>query len=104
LRNGDRPTGKEIAEHLAKRGQGLCPARVSWSTRGPIRALLLAGGPSIRGEELALIWVARKTARLTQLQNGKWKRSPLTDAMSSGEFMYQPEGLGQSLPIPGAAL
>jgi len=41
--------------------------------------------------------VARKTAHLvSELQNAKWKRSPLTDADGQCEFLYQPEGWGKA--------
>ena len=51
------------------------------------------------------IVVARKTARLVdQLQAAKWKRSPLTDADEQCEFTLSAGGVGQGLPVPGAAL
>jgi len=98
LRNGDRPTGKQIARHLQSAFQSL-PAIVEqifaradsgfycWEA---IEAYLKAG--------CRFVVVARKTARLLeQLRQAGWQPSPDTDAEAQCEFRYKPEGWGQEL-------
>jgi hypothetical protein len=93
LRNGDRPTGKQIGDHLRN-----------------VRAAMPAGVKQIYGradsgfycreaveayEELNARFVicARKTARLVEeLHQAEWKPSPKTDAEAECEFYYQPDG------------
>ena len=93
LRNGDRPTGKQIGDHLRN-----------------VRAALPSGVQQIYGradsglycretveayEEFHARFVicARKTARLVeQLRQAEWKPSPKTDADAECEFRYQPDG------------
>jgi hypothetical protein len=93
LRNGDRPTGQQIARHLQSAFQSL-PAGVEqifaradsgfycWEA---IEAYLKAG--------CLFVVVARKTSRLLeQLQQADWKPSPKTDAEAQCEFLYKPDG------------
>jgi hypothetical protein len=93
LRNGDRPTGKQIGDHI----RNVCAA-------------LPAGVKQIFGradsgfycreaveayEECNARFVisARKTSRLVeQLRQAEWKPSPKTDADAECEFRYQPDG------------
>jgi hypothetical protein len=93
LRNGDRPTGKQIGEHLRN-----------------VRAALPPGVKQIYGradsglycretveayEEFCARFVicARKTARLVEeLRQAEWKASPKADADAECEFRYQPDG------------
>ena len=93
LRNGDRPSGKEIAAHLQSAFEAL-PAGVQ-----RIFARADAGfycWPAVAAYEKAscqFVIVARKTRRLLeQLHQAAWKPSPQTDADAQCEFVYQPEG------------
>jgi hypothetical protein len=97
LRNGDRPDGQEIAEHLASVAKGL-PARVKLVyARADSGFYCWQAVQAYEERNWRFIMVARKTARLVaQLQTAKWKRSPLTDADEQCEFMYQPEGWGKA--------
>ena len=97
LRNGDRPTGAQIAAHLCIVFQSL-PARVK-----QIFARADSGfycWEAIEAYEefgCQFVIVARKTSRLVeQLQQATWKRSLNTDADEECEFRYQPEGWGRA--------
>ena len=93
LRNGDRPTGRQIARHLqsvfAALPQGVrkifARADAGFYCREAIQAYEQA--------KASFIIVARKTPRLLeQLRQACWKPSPKTDADEQCEFHYQPEG------------
>jgi hypothetical protein len=97
LRNGDRPTGSQIARHLENVFASL-PRQVK-----AIHARADSGfycGEAIEAYEkrgVQFIVSARKTARLVdQLKAADWKRSPRTDAEGQCEFSYQPEGWSQA--------
>jgi hypothetical protein len=93
LRNGDRPSGKQIRDHLRH-----------------VHAALPAGVQQIYGRadsgfycreaieayeecDARFVICARKTARLVEeLCQAAWKPSPKTDADAECEFRYQPEG------------
>jgi hypothetical protein len=93
LRNGDRPTGKQIARHLdsvmmaTPVGVKVIYARVDcgfycWEA--------VQGYEKYRWQ---FIMVAKKTKRLLEeVKTADWKRSPRTDADEQCEFWYQPEG------------
>ncbi len=93
LRNGDRPTGKQIRQHL-ERAIGALPAVVQtvygradsgFYCREAVEAYEAAG--------CQFVIVARKTARLVeQLRQAQWKASLQTDADEECEFRYQPSG------------
>jgi hypothetical protein len=97
LHNGDRPTGKQIAEHLRSAFRAL-PECVQ-----TIRARADSGFYCWEAIEAYLqkancwfIVVARKTSRLVEeLKRAEWKPSPETDADAECEFWYQPDGWGQ---------
>jgi hypothetical protein len=95
LRNGDRPTGKQIADHLAEVFRALPDLR----TTAARFARADSGFYCWEAIEAYLRWkcrfvvVARKTARLLeQLRQADWEPSPMTDADAQCEFRYQPEG------------
>jgi hypothetical protein len=97
LRNGDRPTGKQIAAHLQM---------VFASVPTMVKALLARADSGFycwdaveayESVKCGFIIVARKTARLVeQLKAAKWQRSPQTDADGQCEFCYQPDGWGRA--------
>jgi len=97
LRNGDRPSGEQIARHL-KSAVGALPVTVK-----TVRARADSGFYCWEAVEAyenlgcQFILVARKTSRLVdQLKAADWKRSPRTDADGQCEFRYQPEGWGKA--------
>lgn len=93
LRNGDRPTGRQIASHLA-RVRGALPAtvqRVQARADSGFYCWEAAEGYEKQGWEF--IVSARKTARLVdELKGARWTGSPRTDADGQCEFHYQPQG------------
>jgi Transposase DDE domain group 1 len=97
LRNGDRPTGKQIARHL----EGVMTAVPGCV--GKIYARADAGfycWEAVEAYEqrtVSFIITASKTSRLREeLQNADWQPSPKTDADEQCEFPYQPEGWGKA--------
>lgn len=97
LRNGDRPSGGQIARHLESVFAAL-PRSVN-----TIYARADSGfycGEAVQAYQQAqahFIIVARKTSRLLErLQTADWKPSPKTDADEQCEFRYQPEGWDQA--------
>jgi len=97
LRNGDRPSGAQIARHLQNAVAAL-PATVKI-----VRARADSGFYCWQAVEAyeklgcQFILVARKTSRLVhRLQTEEWKPSPDTDADQQREFSYQPEGWGKA--------
>ena len=97
LRNGDRPTGAQIARHLesvfAALPEGVekmyARADSGFYCAEAVEAYEKAGGQFIIS--------ARKTSRLiNELKAAAWTGSPKTDADGQCEFRYQPEGWGQA--------
>ena len=85
----------------------------AFTVRRKTRAMPMADSSFYRWEAVQayekrnwrFIVVARKTARLVdELKAADWKRSPRTDADGQCEFLYQPDGWGKALPVPGSAL
>jgi len=96
LRNGDRPTGKQIAAHLRVVLTTLPPgvkqifarADAGFYCGEAIETYLQAG--------CRFVVVARKTARLVeQLRQAEWRPSADPEAEAECEFSYQPEGWKQ---------
>ena len=93
LRNGDRPTGKQIGDHLRKVHAAL-PAGVK-RVFGRADSGFYCREAVEAYEELSAQFVisARKTSRLVeQLRKAEWKVSKKTDAGWECEFLYQPDG------------
>lgn len=93
LRNGYRPTGKEIARHLEQVFSGL-PACVR-RTRGRVDSGFYCWSAVQTYEKHGCEFLisAKKTARLLgQLEAAQWAPSRRTDADEQCEFLYQPEG------------
>src|SRR6202521_4112449 len=93
LRNGDRPSGKQIGDHIRSVCAALPPgvkqifgrADAGFYCREAVEAY----------EECAAQFVisARKTSRLVEkLRQAEWKPSKKTDAGWECEFRYQPDG------------
>jgi hypothetical protein len=93
LRNGDRPTGKQIGDHIRNVCAALPPCVKQLFGRAD--AGFYCWDAVEAYEEFAAQFVisARKTARLVeQLRQAEWKPSPKTDAGWECEFRYQPDG------------
>jgi hypothetical protein len=93
LRNGDRPSGKQIHDHLLNARQAL-PLSVKQiygrSDSGFYCREAVEGYEEI---DARFVICARKTPRLVEeLRQAQWKPSPETDADVECEFRYQPEG------------
>jgi Transposase DDE domain group 1 len=95
LRNGDRPTGQQIAHHLQSVFAALPKGVVQIFARADAGFYCWEAVEAYEKGKVSFIMVARKTARLlTELQTAHWKPSPRTDADEQCEFQYQPEGWG----------
>lgn len=93
LRNGDRPTGKQIARHIAEAVKGLPSMVKKIYARADSGFFCREAVEAYERWGCSFIVVARKTRRLVeQLQAADWKGSPNTDAEEQCEFWYQPEG------------
>jgi hypothetical protein len=93
LRNGDRPTGKQIARHLQEVFQALPRCVVSIFARADSGFYCWEAVEAYEKFKCSFIVVARKTARLLEeLIAAKWEPSPHTDADEQCEFWYQPKG------------
>ena len=93
LRNGDRPSGAQIAAHLRTVFQLLPAVVVQVFARADSGFYCWEAVQAYEQFRCQFIVVARKTSRLVeQLQLVAWKPSPKTDADEECEFCYQPEG------------
>jgi hypothetical protein len=93
LRNGDRPSGKEIAAHLASALQALPGSVQRIFARADAGFYCWAAVEAYQKARCQFVIVARKTRRLVeQLHQAEWKPSPQSDAAAECEFLYQPEG------------
>ena len=93
LRNGDRPTGKQIGDHIRNVCAAL-PRRVK-RIYGRADSGFYCWDAVEAYEEFHARFVisARKTSRLVeQLRQGEWQPSPKTDGDAECEFRYQPDG------------
>jgi hypothetical protein len=95
LRNGNRPTGKQIADHLAEVFASL-PSQVTTTyARADSGFYCWEAVEAYQRQGCHFIISVRKTSRLVDLLKGaEWKASPKTDAHGQCEFRYQPEGWG----------
>jgi hypothetical protein len=75
LRNGDRPTGKQIGEHI----RNVCAA-------------LPQGVKQIYGRVDSGFYCREAVEGYEQLRQAEWKPSPKTDGDAECEFRYQPDG------------
>jgi hypothetical protein len=93
LRNGDRPTGKQIGDHLRQVGAALPPGVKRIYGRADSGFYCREAVEGYEELHARFVVCARKTARLVeQLRQAEWKPSPKTDADAECEFRYQPEG------------
>jgi hypothetical protein len=93
LRNGDRPTGTQIASHLEGVFAALPPGVKTIQARADSGFYCREAVEAYEKRGVQFIVSARKTSRLVdELKAADWKRSPRTDADGQCEFPYQPEG------------
>lgn len=93
LRNGDRPTGKQIGDHLRNVGAALPPGVKQIYGRADSGFYCREAVEGYEHLHAHFVICARKTARLIEeLRRAEWKPSPKTDSDAQCEFRYQPEG------------
>jgi Transposase DDE domain group 1 len=93
LRNGDRPTGKQIGEHIRKVCAALPSVVKQIYGRADSGFYCREAVEAYAECKAHFVISARKTSRLVeQLRQAEWKVSPKTDADWECEFPYQPEG------------
>ena len=96
LRNGDRPSGAQIARHLESVFAALPPQVKTIYARADSGFYCGEAVEAYQSRDVQFIVSARKTSRLVEeLKAADWKRSR-TDADGQCEFRYQPEGWGQA--------
>jgi hypothetical protein len=97
LRSGDRPSGREIARHIAEAVRALPAVVKQVLARADSGFYCWEAVQAYEKANCQFIMVARKTARLVQHLNGAdWKASRETDADEQCEFYYQPKGWGKA--------
>src|SRR5882762_8734661 len=97
LRNGDRPTGKQIARHLRSVFQSLPEGVEKLFARADSGFYCWEAVEAYEQAGCWFIVVARKTSQLVEeLKRAEWKPSPKTDADAECEFLYQPDGWGHA--------
>jgi hypothetical protein len=93
LRNGDRPSGKQIGDHLRNVGKALPPGVKQIYGRADSGLYCREAVEGYEQLDARFVICARKTARLIEeLRQAEWKPSPKTDADGECEFRYQPDG------------
>lgn len=93
LRNGDRPTGKQIARHLQAVFAAIPEGVETMYARADSGFYCAEAVQAYEKAGARFIISARKTARLVEeLKAATWTGSPRTDADGQCQFRYQPEG------------
>jgi hypothetical protein len=93
LRNGDRPSGKQMGDHIGNVCAALPPCVKQIFGRADAGFYCWDAVEAYEGFDVQFVISARKTARLVeQLCQAAWKPSPKTDAGGECEFRYQPDG------------
>ena len=93
LHNGDRPSGEDIALHLARVIETLPKTVDTLRARADSGFYCWNAVKAYTELKCEFVIVARKTERLLgELQAAAWRRSPHTDADFECQFSYQPEG------------
>jgi hypothetical protein len=93
LRNGDRPTGKQIGDHLRNVRAALPPGVKQVYGRADSGFYCREAVEAYEEFHAHFVICARKTSRLVEeLRQADWKPSPKTDADAECEFTYQPDG------------
>jgi hypothetical protein len=97
LRNGDRPTGRQIARHLEGVFAALPAGVETIYARADSGFYCAEAVEAYEKAGVQFLISARKTGRLVdELKAAEWTGSPQTDADGQCEFRYQPEGWRQA--------
>jgi hypothetical protein len=97
LRNGDRPSGVQIARHLESVFAAVPPVVKTIYGRADSGFYCWEAVEAYQSRNVQFIISARKTSRLVnELKAAVWQGSPGTDADGQCEFRYQPEGRGKA--------
>lgn len=97
MRNGDRPSGAQIARHLESVFACLPEGVEVIYARADSGFYCWEAVEAYAGKGCRFILSARKTSRLVdELKAARWTGSPRTDADGQCEFRYQPQGWGQA--------
>ena len=93
LRNGDRPSGKQIGDHLRNVQAALPPGVKQIYGRADSGFYCREAVEAYEAFRARFVICAPKTSRLVEeLRRAEWKPSPKTDGEAECEFRYQPEG------------
>jgi hypothetical protein len=93
LRNGDRPSGKQIGDHIRNVHAALPPGVKQVYGRADSGFYCWDAVEAYEEFNDRFVLSARKTARLVErLRQAEWKPSPKTDGDAEYEFFYQPVG------------
>jgi hypothetical protein len=96
LRNGDRPSGKQIGDHLRSVRAALPPGVKRIYGRADSGFYCREAVEAYEELDARFVICVRKTSRLIEeLCQAEWKPSPKTDADAECEFSYQPDGWGK---------
>jgi Transposase DDE domain group 1 len=97
LRNGNRPTGTQIAKHLESVMTTVPKGVKVIYGRADCGFYCWEAVQAYEKYNCQFIVVAQKTPRLLEeLKSAHWKRSPRTDADQECEFRYRPQGWGRA--------
>jgi len=93
LHNGDRPTGKQIGDHIRNACAALPPGVKQIYGRVDSGFYCREGVEGYEECNVRFAISARKTSRLVEeLRQAEWQPSPKTDGDAECEFRYQPDG------------
>ena len=93
LRNGDRPTGKQIGDHIRNVCAALPAGVKQIYGRADSGFYCREAVEAYEESQARFVICARKTSRLVEeLRQAEWKESKKTDAGWECEFRYQPDG------------
>jgi hypothetical protein len=93
LRNGDRPTGQQIGDHLRNVHAALPPGVKEIYGRADSGLYCREAVEAYEEIHARFVISARKTSRLVErLRQAEWMPSPQTDGDAECEFRYQPDG------------
>src|SRR5271165_2938925 len=93
LHNGDRPTGKQIGDHIRNVCAALPPGLKQIYGRVDSGFYCREAVEAYEEFNARFAISARKTSRLVdELRQAEWKPSPQTDGDAECEFRYQPDG------------
>jgi hypothetical protein len=93
LRNGDRPTGKQIGDHIRDVCAAVPPCVKQIYGRADSGFYCRQAVEAYEECTARFVISARKTSRLVELlRQAEWKPSKKTDAGWECEFSYQPDG------------